>query len=366
VKDKDASLMRGYMTNLSKLRSRFNQLKNQGDTGPGAKQMMQQTLDGSGSELGETLKFVDEQMLVGMTDGQKQSLRPILVRPLMQTFAVIIKPTESEINKIWLAQVYEPFQKSLAGKYPFSPESKIEASGAEIGLIFGSEGAIAKFVNTAMGPLLVRRGDTLISKTWADMGVTLVPEVTANFAKWVAPLSASGVPTTSTAEAQTVVQILPLAAPGTTEYTVEIDGQQVRYRNTQAQWSQLVWPNQQGVPGARVIATTFDGRVIEVANFPGKFGVTRLLEASAKKAKGGGVYEITWNSGGVSISVDMKVISIPNANGDSDSPQGKGFRGMKLPEAVLGAPTLAAATAAVTAPAIAQVSPASNATGAVK
>jgi hypothetical protein len=61
---------------------------------------------------------------------------------------------------------------------------------------------------------------------------------------------------------------------------------------------------------------------------------------------------------------------MPNASTDNASPQGKGFRGMKLPEAVLGGPKLAAATgpvsAAVTAPAIAQVSPASNATGAVK
>jgi type VI secretion system protein ImpL len=31
AKDKDASLMRGYMEQLSKLRGRFNQIKNQGD-----------------------------------------------------------------------------------------------------------------------------------------------------------------------------------------------------------------------------------------------------------------------------------------------------------------------------------------------
>ncbi|MCX7221109.1 MAG: hypothetical protein NTY70_19920, partial [Burkholderiales bacterium] len=120
------------------------------------------------------------------------------------------------------------------------------------------------------------------------------------------------------------------------------------------------------LPGARITATTFDGRVIEVANFPGKYGFTRLMEASSKKAKEGGVHEITWTNGGVSVAINLKVISMPNASTDNASPQGKGFRGMKLPEAVLGAPTLAAATAAVTAPAIAQVSSASNATGAVK
>ena len=337
AKDKDASLMRGYMESLSKLRSRFNQLKNQGDTGPGAKQLMQQTLDGNSSELADTLKFVDEQMLVGMTDSQKQTIRPILVRPLMQTFAVIIKPTESEMNKIWLAQVYEPFQRTLANKYPFSSESKIEASGVEIGQIFGSEGAIAKFVNASMGPLLVRRGDTLAPKTWADMGITLSPVVQSNFASWVAPLTAGGVPSTNATEAQLVFQIMPMAAPGTTEYTIEIDGQQIRYRNAQAQWSQLVWPSSQGVPGAKIMATTFDGRVVEVVNFPGKNGLTKMMQASENKRKEGDVHELRWSNAGVTVMVNLKVISNPYASNDSNNLHSKGFRGMKLPEIILGA-----------------------------
>ncbi|MFZ6648938.1 type VI secretion system membrane subunit TssM [Undibacterium sp. TJN25] len=336
VKDKDASLLRGYMDDLSKLRSRFNQLKNQGDTGPGAKQLMQQTLDGNGSELADTLKYVDEQMLIGMTDAQKQTLRPILVRPLMQTFAVIIKPTESEMNKIWLAQVYEPFQKTLANKYPFATESKVEASSPEIGQIFGSEGAIAKFVNASMGPLVVRRGDTLVARTWANMGITLAPAVTGNFASWVAPLSAGGVPSANGGEGQWAFQMLPNAAPGTTEYTIEIDGQQLRYRNTQAVWTNLIWPNAQGTPGARVTATTFDGRVIEIVNFPGKFGFKRLIDAATNKRKDGGVFQLSWANGNITVAVDLKIISKPDASADNSNPQGKGFRGMKLPETVLG------------------------------
>ena len=338
VKDKDASLMRGYMDNLSKLRSRFNQLKNQGDTGPGAKQLMQQTLDGNGSELADTLKYVDEQMLIGMTDTQKQTLRPLLVRPLMQTFVVIIKPTEAEMNKIWLAQVYEPFQKTLSNKYPFATDSKVEASAPEIGQIFGSEGAIAKFVNASMGPLVVRRGDTLSARTWANMGITVSPAVLNNFASWVAPLSAGGVPTANGNEGQWVFQILPMAAPGTTEYTVEIDGQQLRYRNTQAQWTNLVWPNAQGTPGARITATSFDGKVIEIVNFPGKFGFKRLIDSAVNKKKDGGIFELSWANGNVNVAVDLKIISKPDASADSSNPQAKGFRGMKLPDTVLGGP----------------------------
>ncbi|GGE77353.1 hypothetical protein GCM10008020_22610 [Massilia psychrophila] len=46
LREKEASLMSGYLDSLSRLRSRLNTLKNQGDPGPGAKQSMQQTLAG--------------------------------------------------------------------------------------------------------------------------------------------------------------------------------------------------------------------------------------------------------------------------------------------------------------------------------
>jgi type VI secretion system protein ImpL len=343
AKDKDASLMRTYLQALSKLRSRLNQLKNQGDPGPGARQFMQQTLDGNGSELADALKYVDEQMLTGMTDAQRQAIRPILVRPLMQTFAVIVKPAEAEINRTWLAQVYEPFQRSLANKYPFSPSARIEASNAEIGEFFGPEGAVAKFVGGSMGALVLRRGDVLAPRTWADMGITLTPQAVARFPGWIAPLTAGGV--AAPASAQTVFQILPAPAPGTLEYTVEIDGQQLRYRNTPAQWTSMVHPGTQGPPGARITALTFDGRSVELFNEPGQFGLKRMIDAAARKKKDGGVFELRWSSGAVSVAFDLKITSSPDAGGGGDAPQGRGFKGMTLPEAIVGAPAVDRAAA---------------------
>lgn len=337
-KEKDASLMRGYLETLSKLRTRFNQIKNQGDAGPGAKQLMQQTLEGTGSELADALKFVDEQMLVGMTDAQRKVIRPILVRPLAQGFAVIIKPTESELNKTWLAQIYDPFQKTLGAKYPFALDSKIEASGAEIGQFFGVEGAIAKYFTQSMGPLIVRRGDLLTNRTWAEMGISLAPEVVTGFPNWIAPLSAGGVASAGgSGSDQTVFQIQPQPSSGVTEYTVEIDGQQLRYRNTQSQWTNFVWPNPQGAPGAKVTATTFDGRTLEMANHPGRFGLEKLINTAQRKRKDNGVFELTWVNGATTVSIDLKIISSPQATSSGSGPGAsaqQGYRGLRLPTSV--------------------------------
>ncbi|MBC7455694.1 MAG: type VI secretion system membrane subunit TssM [Massilia sp.] len=332
LRDKQGSLMSGYLDTLSRLRVRLNQLKNQGDAGPGAKQFMQQTLEGSGSELSDALKFVDEQMLIGMSERQKLALRPILVRPLVQTFAVIVMPSEAELNKTWQAQVLMPFQASLALKAPFVAGA-VEASAAEIGQVFGPEGAIAKFVTTSMGPLVVRRGDVLAARTWADLGITLAPLTVASFPGWIAPLNANGV--AAPAAPQTVFQLLPLASPGVAEFTVEIAGQQLRYHHDAPSWTNMVYPGPQGGHGARISALTADGRSLELFNEPSEQGLKRMIDSAVRKRKEGGVFELRWSSGALTVALELKIVSSAQAPTPGAAPNA-GFYGLRLPTNIVG------------------------------
>ncbi|MYM70414.1 type VI secretion system membrane subunit TssM [Pseudoduganella sp. FT55W] len=354
AKDKDASLMRGYMEQLSRLRGRFNQIKNQGDPGPGAKQLMQQTLDGSGSELADALKYVDEQMLTGMTDAQKAAIRPLLVRPLIQSFAVIVQPAEVEINKVWAAQVLQPFRQTLAMKYPFATESRAEASNAEIGVVFGPDGAIAKFFNTTLGPLVVRRGDTVSTRTWANMGINLAPPVVASFPGWVAPLAANGVANaaaSSGGEGQTNFDLQALGAVSATEFTIEIDGQALRWRGQPQPWVHMAWPNPAGVPGAKITAITPEGRSVVVFNEPGHFGLKKMIDAAKRKRKDNGAFELTWDNAGVAVTANLKIVgTTPPPVQAQAAPASAGFKRLRLPDTVT-----AAAPPAPSAPAAAPV-----------
>ncbi len=342
--DQGTSLMRGYMAQLSKLRTRFNTITNQGDPGPGAKLLMQQTLDGK-EELAEALKFVDEQMLTGMTDSQKSAIRPILVRPLMQSFAVIIKPTETEIDKVWRAQVLLPFQKGLATRFPFTSASSSEATNEEIGVMFGPSGAIANFFQNTIGPIALRRGDEISARTWAEMGVTLAPQVLTNFPGWIAPLSAAGVANVAAAagparnEAQTMFNLQALGATGATEFTLEIDGQALRWKGQPQPWVNMVWPNAQGEPGTKLTAITPDGRTVVVLNEPGRFGLQRMVETAKRERKDGGVFKLTWENGGVSVSANLKVVGQRPASGPeprSTPTTTSGFKNLRLPESIIG------------------------------
>ncbi len=332
----NGSMLKGYMDSLSKVRTRFNTIKNQGDPGPGARQLMQQTLDGNGSELSDSLKFVDEQMLTGLTDDQRKALRPLLVRPLMQAYAVVIQPASVEVNKVWNAQVYQPFQASLASKYPFAGTAKVEAGASEIAQMFGPDGAISKFVSTTLGPLAVRRGDTLTARTWGDMGLALTPDFTGSFARWVAPLGGGAAGASGgSSEPQTVFQILPQPSTGTTEYTLAIDGQQLRYRNTPPQWTNFVWPNPNGAPGATLSATTFDGRTIQLVNEPGRYGLEKLINSAQRSRRPDGTFDLMWTQGSVSVSLSMRIISTSQPTASSnDAPQQQGLKGVQLPSSI--------------------------------
>jgi len=335
------SIMQGYLEILSKVRTRFNQIHNQGDIGPGTRQLMQQTLDGSGSELSDALKYVDEQMLQGMNQQQKDVVRPILVRPLMQAFSAIIKPTENELNKTWMAKVYDPFKTNLAGKYPFSQSAKIEAGSQEIAQIFGPDGSIAKFFSVDVALLTVQRGTSISPRTWADMGVHLSPQAVSNYASWIAPVSSGGAVASAggTAAAQTLFQMQPLPAGGVLEYTIEIDGQQLRYRNAQSAWTNFVWPNPQGSPGAKITAVAFDGRSVEIVNEPGRYGLEKLLASAQRKRKEDGVFELSWSNGGISVPVNLKLISSPQVTSASavsvSAAPSQGYRGMDLPKQII-------------------------------
>ncbi|MBU0917438.1 MAG: type VI secretion system membrane subunit TssM [Gammaproteobacteria bacterium] len=370
-RDGGQTLTRVYLDSLARVRARLNQMKTQGDPGPGARQFMQQTLEGTG-ELAEALKLVDEQLLSGLDEGARQALRPILVRPLMQAFSALVPATEAELNRVWHAQVFEPYQRTLASKYPFDRSSRMEATQVELAAIFGTEGAVAKYLEQSLGALVLRRGDQLTPRTWADMGVRLRPAFAGGLGAWVAPLSGQGAGASAggggTEAAQTNFQVLPQPAPGLTEYTVEIDGQVLRYRQGAATWQPFVWPGP-GTPGVRISGVTFDGRQVSFFNEPGRFGLEKMINSAQRRRIDEQVFELKWPQGNVAVAVQLRILSNSAPAAQPAPASEPGARPGALPALVAGSDdtTAPAAPASPLVPsnAAAPVVPPTNRQGAV-
>jgi len=335
------SLLDNYLTSLGSIRTRFNNIVRSDDIGPDALLFASQTLSPDGSELTKSLQILDEQILSQANSTMKELIRPLLSEPLTRSFTMLLEPTKSEINKVWQAQVYKPFNNNLASKYPFTANANLEATSAEIGQFFGEDGYVAKFVNETLSPFIIRRGDQISSKIWNGAGLGLSPKFVANFGRYFTNYtgsnraSSNAVSTGSAAANQTTFQIMPLPVSGLTEYTIVVDGQQLRYRMGTQAWTTFVWPNPSRQPGASIRAKDYDGKDYAIFEEAGSFGVERLINSATRTELGDDVFEMTWSGEGITIPVRFRIIS-GSRQSAGQSQSSNPFTGMKLPEAVIG------------------------------
>ncbi|MCX0330809.1 type VI secretion system membrane subunit TssM [Acinetobacter radioresistens] len=332
------SLLDEYMQNLAQVRSKFNDLKNAGEIGPSAMALVKQTISDQNSVFNTAQKHIDERMLVGLNDIDQQMIQKLLVSPLTQSFASLITPAQEEINKLWIIQAYQPFQANLSQKYPFNSSVSLQATSNEIGQIFGDTGSIARFVKEILDPLVIRRGYTLTSKTWKDLGISLNPQFVMNFQRYVTPINgmATGTldqPTATPAANQSNFQFYPLQNPQLLSYTIDIDGQRMLYENGIQQWVNFVWPNRSAIPGARITAVDLQGQTHTIFDEPGEYGINRLIDSAQRKEQNGS-FEMVWRSKtdpSVFVKVNFRLISGSSSGGIGSS---RGYSGLQLVDKV--------------------------------
>ncbi|TCM66577.1 type VI secretion system protein ImpL [Acinetobacter calcoaceticus] len=294
------SLLDEYLNSFSQVRSKYNDLRSSGDMGPSAMSLVKTTISDQNSVFNTTQKIVDEKLLVGLSESDQQMLQKLLLSPLTQAFEVLLVPAQEELNKLWVVQAYQPYTQTLSQKYPFHPSATIQATSGEIAQIFGESGSISRFVKDHLDPLVIRRGYSLSSKTWKDLGISLSPQFVTDFKTYVAPangIATGGLNQTGTAPAtsQSNFQFYPLPNAQLLSYTLDIDGQRMNFENGVQQWVSFIWPNPGAIPGARITAVDIEGQTHTIFEAPGEYGINRLIDSAQRVERNGG-FEMTWSS----------------------------------------------------------------------
>lgn len=328
------SLLDEYLEQLSQVRSKFNDLKNAGDIGPSAVNLVKQTVNDQTSVFNVVQKQIDEKMLMGANEIDQQLLQKLLVSPLTQSFETLITPAQDEINKLWTIQAYQPFTMNLSKKYPFNSSATLQATSNEIAQILGESGSIARFVKESLDPFIIRRGYTLTSKTWKDLGISLNPQFVVNFQSYVAPTNGMATGELNQAPAapaanQSNFQFYPIQNAQLLSYTIEIDGQRMVYENGVQQWVNFIWPNHGAIPGARITAVDLEGKTHTIFDEPGEYGINRLIDSAQRKEQNGS-FEMTWRSKSDSnlfVKMNFRLISGSSSNNIGSS---RGYAGLQL------------------------------------
>lgn len=302
-----------YLDTLAKLKIKLSQLAANGEPDGAARQLVQATLNGSGSELVEALAQVDGVLLANATDETKELVRPLLVRPLIQAYAALIPAVERDINRAWQAEVMAQW-RGLANKYPFA-DSANEASMADIAkFLKPGEGTLSKFMDKHLAGLAVRRGDALVPRTWANIGVGFNPALLTA----VSRLSTIGNAVLQEGD-NAKFEIQPIPTPGLREILLEVDGQSLTYRNGPQPWTAFTWPNpaNQNAQGARIQAVSFAGVSTSVANFNGRLSLMRLLAQAKADNPSNPTIQLEWRFKKERSGVEHELVSArPDADTD--------------------------------------------------
>ena len=277
----------GYLQLLQKARTRLGAMALSADPCASAREYLQGTLLGTGSELAETQLYV-ETILLARVDGHgRDLLRPMLLRPLTQAFTALLPAAEQDINRAWTQQVLSPWH-ILAARYPFS-DSRQEATLADIAKFLKPvEGTLHRFLEKHLGPLVSLQGDRLVPRTWGGHA----PGFSEAFLQDVARLcSASATLQEGTA---TRFEVQPVPTPGMREIVLEIDGQKLAYRNGPQTWTAFSWPGETSHQGARIQLVAQDGATAQVHNAPGRLGFLRLVEQAWTDAPAAPEHALEW------------------------------------------------------------------------
>jgi len=280
--------MEGYLEILGKIRGKLAGISTSGEPGAGSRAFMQTTLGGSGSELAEALNFIDSSMLTKLDEASKEVVRPILVRPLLESFSVLTGPAQQEINTLWQQRVYGPWS-SLAQKYPFADSSN-DATMVEISKFLNpNDGILPKFVEKELGSLVARRGDNLVARTWGGQGLGL----SQTFLNDISQLLTVGNILQETESSR--LEFQPVPATGLTDILLEVDGQKILYRMGPQIWAPIVWPSQSGNQGARLQVTAFGGATAQIHNYSGRLGLLHLLDNARVDHATGSTSSLEWD-----------------------------------------------------------------------
>lgn len=302
-----------YLAQLAKIKLRLAGIAVASDPAEGARQMMLATFTGAGSEIADAGQWVDNGFLAAQDANARTVLRPVLVRPLLNSFAALIVPVEEEVNREWAQEVYGAW-KNLAAKYPFA-DSQNEAPMNEIArFLKPGDGILTRFVDKQLAGLVTRRGETITPRTWANLGIRLNPIFLAGAGR----LTAVGGSILQDGDG-TRFELQPIPTPGFSEILIEIDGQTLRYRNGPQPWTTFAWPNATQVQGARLQVVSFSGVTTPIAHHTGRMGLMRMLSQARANQASAPVATLEWRfkpqgqrEESVPIRFNFRAVSGPN------------------------------------------------------
>ena len=244
-------------------------------------------IDQNGGDLDRSLRSVRS----GLRRLDADVRRTLFEQPVLTAWGGILSAAQRHLNDRWRAEVYQPFQSTLAGRYPFDASSQQEAPVGDFERFFRPrDGTLALFYEEALSPFLTASGSP---RAWEGRALTLSPAAvnTLDRARAIGEGLFSGGALRLDFEMQADTPEREGSAPPASQVLLSIHGQDDAYRmGSYRPWTPFSWP---GRSGALLSVSTQQGD-LPAKQYSGDWALFRLLQDAQVRRASSTQYELRW------------------------------------------------------------------------
>ncbi len=257
-------------------------------------QMGQQIVKGEANELTKAVNTVD-QLSANFDLQTQQSLTPLLTEPILLAMQSVIDQALQILDRRWVAEVFEPCQKTIAPFYPFQSSDTEVAIGDVANFFSPDQGKLWAFVNQQLSPFILERDEGWTVKKWRGLSLPLSTGTleSLRYAKFFSSslfLKGQGTPSVP-------FELYPYTDQGPSASLVshtrfKLGEQELIYAMGPPEWKELAWPGPSGSAGSLLqvkVNGSWDSREEQ-----GWWGLFRLLEDAQITAVSESLYRVIW------------------------------------------------------------------------
>ncbi|GAC1393879.1 MAG: type VI secretion system membrane subunit TssM [Polyangiales bacterium] len=209
-------------------------------------------------------------------------LSPLLMNPITLAWGAVVHDASGAASGLWEVNVWNPYMKTLDKKYPFAPDSPVDAKLEDFTAFFKpKDGLVWGFYEAYLKNGLDEQGGTFIPSRRFKSAVDYSPAFLKCLKRTLEVTKASFVDPKGGAKPAVEFEInLHSVSENVSHVAIEIDGQGHEYKNEPEEWVKLQWPAEKPeAHGAKIRVRGFAGLDEEIAR-AGDFGFFRLLDAA--------------------------------------------------------------------------------------
>ncbi|MFH4692387.1 type VI secretion system membrane subunit TssM [Vibrio alginolyticus] len=182
--------------------------------------------------------------------------------------------SKDHLNQLWVTQVVRPYQRTIAGRYPFEPNASREVRLKDFKRFFGYGGTLDAFFQEYLEPFV----DTSKSRWRLEKEIGVRPETLMVFQR-AQRIRQSFFETDNSLRVEFGMKPVYLDQH-ITRFVLELGGQDLVYKHGPARAKSLSWPA--GQDQTRIVFTPPESKREIAHTYEGEWGIFKLLDQSLK------------------------------------------------------------------------------------